>query len=94
MATSMLLSASILNYHFLCVLCSHIEIYSTSNVFKIMLPFLKKISHMVDCILIICILWQSTCFKLLKVPHGMFFASHSIIAMILDIERFFKFLKD
>jgi hypothetical protein len=25
MVTSMLLSASILNYHFLCVLCSHID---------------------------------------------------------------------
>jgi hypothetical protein len=49
---------------------------------------------MVDCILIISILWQSTCFKLLQVSHDMFFASHSIIAMILDIERYFMFLKE
>jgi hypothetical protein len=42
MVTSMLLSASILNYHFLCVLCSHIEIYSTSNIFKFYLPFFEE----------------------------------------------------
>jgi hypothetical protein len=35
MVTIMFLSASILNYHFLCVLCSHIEKESTSNVFKL-----------------------------------------------------------
>jgi hypothetical protein len=33
MVTFMFLSASILNYHFLCVLCSHIEKGSTPNVF-------------------------------------------------------------
>jgi hypothetical protein len=43
MVTIMLLSASILNYHFLCVLCSHIEKESTSNVFKIMSPFFEEI---------------------------------------------------
>jgi hypothetical protein len=37
-----LLSASILEYHFLCVLCSHIEIRSTSNVFKFVLPFFEE----------------------------------------------------
>jgi hypothetical protein len=36
------LSASILNYHFLCVLCSHIDICSTSNVFKFILPFFEE----------------------------------------------------
>jgi hypothetical protein len=42
MVTSMLLSASILNYHFLGVLCSHIEMCSTSNVFKFILPFFEE----------------------------------------------------
>jgi hypothetical protein len=60
-----------------------------------MSPFFEEISsHMVDCIFIISILWQSTCFKLLQEPHGMFFASHYIIAMILDIERYSKFLME
>jgi hypothetical protein len=40
--TFMLLSASTLNYHFLCVLCSHIEKESTSNVFKLCHHSLKK----------------------------------------------------
>jgi hypothetical protein len=67
MVTFMLLSASILNHYLLCVLCSHIEMCSTSNIFKFILPFFEEISsHMVDCILIISILWQSTCFKLLQ----------------------------
>ena len=43
MVIFMLLSASILNYHFLCVLCSHIEKESTSNVFKIISPFFEEI---------------------------------------------------
>jgi hypothetical protein len=30
----------------------------------------------------------------LQVSHGVLFASHSIIAMILDIERYFMFLKE
>jgi hypothetical protein len=38
--TIMLLSAN--NYHFLCVLCSHIEKESTSNVFKLCHHYLKK----------------------------------------------------
>jgi hypothetical protein len=42
MVTFMLLSASILNYHFLCVLCSHIEKGSTPNVFKLCHHSLKK----------------------------------------------------
>jgi hypothetical protein len=42
MVTFMLLSASILTYHFLCVLCSHIEKKSTSNVFKLGNHTLKK----------------------------------------------------
>jgi hypothetical protein len=42
MVTIMLLSASILNNHFLCVLCSHIEKESTSNVFKLCHHSLKK----------------------------------------------------
>jgi hypothetical protein len=42
MVTSMPLSASILNYHFLCVLCSHIEMSSASNVFKFILPFFEE----------------------------------------------------
>jgi hypothetical protein len=83
MVTIMFLSASILNYHFLCVLCSHIEKESTSNVFfKLCHHSLKKfLSHLVDCIFIISIPWQSTCFKLLKVPHGMFCTNYPIIAM-------------
>ena len=42
MVTFIFLSASILNYHFLCVLCSHIEKESTSNVFKLCHHSLKK----------------------------------------------------
>jgi hypothetical protein len=42
MVTFMFLSASILNYHFLCVLCSHIEKESTLNIFKICHHSLKK----------------------------------------------------
>jgi hypothetical protein len=42
MVTFMLLSASIINYHFLCVLCSHIEKESTSNVFELCHDSLKK----------------------------------------------------
>jgi hypothetical protein len=42
MVTLMLLSASILNYHFLCVLCSHIEKSSTYDVFKLCHHSLKK----------------------------------------------------
>jgi hypothetical protein len=67
MVTIILLSANILNYHFLCVLCSHIEKESTSNVFKNHDIILwRNSSHMVDCTFIISILWQSTCFKLLS----------------------------
>jgi hypothetical protein len=42
MVTIMFLSANILNYHFLCVLCSHIEKENTSNVLKICHHSLKK----------------------------------------------------
>jgi hypothetical protein len=42
MVTLMLLNASILNYHFLCILCSHIEKGSTSNVCKLCHHSLKK----------------------------------------------------
>jgi hypothetical protein len=42
MVTFMLLSASILNYHFLCALYSHIEKGSTPNVFKLYHHSLKK----------------------------------------------------
>jgi hypothetical protein len=42
MVTIMLLSAGILNYHFLCVLCCHIEKGSTPNVFKLCHHSLKK----------------------------------------------------
>jgi hypothetical protein len=42
MVTFMLLSASILNYHFLCVLCSHIEKVSTPNILKLCHHSLKK----------------------------------------------------
>jgi hypothetical protein len=38
----MFLSASILNYYFSCVLCSHIEKESTSNIFKLCHHSLKK----------------------------------------------------
>jgi hypothetical protein len=37
------LSESILNYLFLCVLCSHIGKRSTEDVFKIMSPFFEEI---------------------------------------------------
>jgi hypothetical protein len=40
--TFMLLSARILNYHFLCALCSHIEKGSTLNVCKLCHHSLKK----------------------------------------------------
>jgi hypothetical protein len=42
MVTIIFSSASILDYHFLCVLCSHIEKESTSNVFKLCHHSLKK----------------------------------------------------
>jgi hypothetical protein len=42
MVTFMLLSASILTYHFLCVLCSHIEKGSTSIVLELYHHPLKK----------------------------------------------------
>jgi hypothetical protein len=41
MVTIMFISASILNYHLLCVLCSHIEKESTSILF--MSPFFEEI---------------------------------------------------
>jgi hypothetical protein len=42
MVTFMLLSASILNYHFLCVLCSHIEKEALQMSFKLCHDSLKK----------------------------------------------------
>jgi hypothetical protein len=42
MVTIMPLSASILSYHFLCVLSSHMEKESISNVFKLCHHSLKK----------------------------------------------------
>jgi hypothetical protein len=42
MVTIMLLSARILKHHFLCVLCSHVEKESTSNVFYLSHHSLKK----------------------------------------------------
>jgi hypothetical protein len=88
MVTLTFLSASILNYYFSCVLCNHIEKEALQMSLKKHVTILwRNFSHMVDCILIISTLWQSTCFKLLQVPHGMFFTNYLIIAMILDIEK-------
>jgi protein-arginine kinase activator protein McsA len=81
MVTIMLSSASILNYHFLCVLCSHIEKESTSNVCKLCHHSLKKFlsygrlhtHHFYS----MSIYMLETIVK----PHGMLYTIHPIIAM-------------
>jgi hypothetical protein len=63
MVTIMFLSASISTYHFLCVLSSHIGKESTLNVFMLCHHSLKKFLSYGRLYII---LWQSTCFKLLR----------------------------